>query len=163
MQRPESSIEDALARLMPKAISEEGQRSLDAMLDELCGEEELPAAEVIPIQRRGVKGGWQILVSAGIAACLALIVTFRSETTERGPLAPVAATVPEENLVLVSESDRIEKMSDEGWMEDPQGGMMQAVRMRVVEENSLRDEETGIVVRISEPREELLLIPVNHF
>lgn len=162
MQRPESSIEDALARLMPKAISEESQRSLDAMLDELCGEEE-PAATVVPIQQRSVKAGWQILVTAGLAACLALIVTFRSETIERGSLMPVTSTVPQENLVLVSESDRIEKMSDEGWMADPQGGMMQAVRMRVVEENSLRDEETGIVVRISEPRDELLLIPVNHF
>jgi len=69
----------------------------------------------------------------------------------------------DQNLVLVSESDRIEKMSDEGWMADPQGGMMHAVRMRVVEENSLRDEETGIVVQISEPRDELLLIPVNQF
>lgn len=162
MQRPESSIEDALARLMPKAISEEGQRSLDAMLDELCGEEE-PAADVVPMPRRGVKGGWQILVTSGLAACLALVITFRSETTERGSSMPMAAAIPEQNLVLVSESDRIEKMSDEGWMADPQGGMMQAVRMRVVEENSLRDEETGIVVRISEPREELLLIPVNHF
>jgi len=162
MQRPESSIEDALARLMPKAISEDGQRSLDTMLDELCGEEEEPSA-VIPIQRRGIKGGWQILVTAGVAACLALIVTFRSESTGGAPAAPLVTTAQPQNLVLVSESDRVERMSDEGWMADPQGGMLQAVRMRVVEENSLRDEETGIVVQISEPREELLLIPVNHF
>lgn len=159
MQRPETSIEDALARLMPKAISEEGQRSLDEMLDELCGEEE---SAVVPIKRR-VKGGWQILVSAGIAACVALVVTFRSENTVGLAFTPLAGTVLEQNLVLVSESDRVEKMSDEGWMADPQGGMMQAVRMRVVEENSLRDDETGIVVQISEPRDELLLIPVNHF
>ena len=158
MQRPETSIEEALARLMPKAISETGQRSLDEMLDELCGEE-ISAEE--PVHR--IKGGWQILVSAGMAACVALVVTYRTETQERMPFAPLVTSGLDQNLVLVSESDRIEKMSDEGWMADPQGGMMHAVRMRVVEENSLRDEETGIVVQISEPRDELLLIPVNQF
>lgn len=160
MQRPESSIEDALARLMPKAISEGGQRSLDAMLDELCGEE-IAEEVVAPIRR--IRGGWQILVSAGLAACAALIVTFRAETSNSAPFTMLASAGQHPNLVLISESDRVEKMSDEGWMADPQGGMMQAVRMRVVEENSLRDEETGIVVQISEPRDELLLIPVNHF
>jgi hypothetical protein len=158
VQPPDSSIEDALARLMPKAISEGGQRALDEMLDELHGEE-IP---LVTADRR-IKGGWQILVSAGIAASIALLVTFRLETKVSEPFIPLASMALGPNLVLVSESDRIEKMSDEGWMADPQGGMMQAVRMRVVGENSLRDEETGIVVQISEPRDELLLIPVNEF
>ena len=159
MQRPETSIEDALARLMPKAISEEGQQSLDAMLDEFYGEEDLAP---IAVDRRS-KGAWRVLVPAGIAASVALIATFRPETSEHIVPHPTAAVGLSHNLVLVSESDRIEKMSDEGWMADPQGGMMQAVRMRVIEENALRDEETGIVVHISEPRDELLLIPVNEF
>jgi hypothetical protein len=32
-----------------------------------------------------------------------------------------------------------------------------------VEENSLLDEETGIVMQVSEPREEILLMPVSTF
>jgi hypothetical protein len=48
-------------------------------------------------------------------------------------------------------------------MEDPDGAAMQAVRVRVVEANTLRDEETGIVVQVSEPREEMVLTPVSVF
>lgn len=160
MQRPETSLEEALARLMPQAISEEGQRSLDDMLDELCGNEILVPADVVD---RSSRSAWRILIPAGIAASVALVATFRPDASPRMVSHPIAAAAHGHNLVLVSESDRIERMSDEGWMADPQGGMMQAVRMRVVEENSLRDEETGIVVHISEPRDELLLIPVNEF
>ena len=40
---------------------------------------------------------------------------------------------------------------------------MHAVRLSVVEENSLRDEETGIVMQVSEPRVVIFLLPVNAF
>ena len=63
----------------------------------------------------------------------------------------------------MGESDRIESMTDEGWQEDADGTAMRALRLSVVEENSLRDEETGIVMQVSEPREEILLMPVSAF
>jgi hypothetical protein len=40
---------------------------------------------------------------------------------------------------------------------------MRAMRLSVVEENNLLDEETGIVMQITEPREEFLLVPVSTF
>jgi hypothetical protein len=66
-------------------------------------------------------------------------------------------------MVLVGESDRVEAMTDEGWQEDSDGAPMQATRLRVVEENSLLDEQTGIVMQVSEPREEIFLMPVSTF
>jgi hypothetical protein len=66
-------------------------------------------------------------------------------------------------LVLVGESDRIESMTDEGWQEESDGSAMRTLRLNVVEENSLLDEETGIVMQVSEPREEILLMPVSTF
>ena len=63
----------------------------------------------------------------------------------------------------MGESDRIESMTDEGWQEDSDGSAMRAMRLRVVEENSVLDEETGIVMQVSEPREEILLMPVSAF
>ena len=42
-------------------------------------------------------------------------------------------------------------------------GRVQAVRVRVVEANTLRDEETGIVVQVSDPRDEMILTPVTMF
>lgn len=152
------SIEEMLARLMPPAISGEGQRSLDAMLDELCGEEIPETAEA---KAKVVR--WKIAVPAGIAAAAAFAATFPLIKSQEAPPAPVAAVKPVPEMVLMGESGRIEKTTDEGWVADSQGGTMQAVRVRVVEENTLRDRETGIVVHISEPREELLLFPVNAF
>jgi hypothetical protein len=66
-------------------------------------------------------------------------------------------------MILMGESDRIESMTDEGWQEDSDGSTMRAMRLNVVGENSLLDEETGIVMQVSEPREELLLMPVSTF
>ena len=150
--RDTESIEAMLARLMPTAISEEGQRSMDEMLDDLYGEEtEVPPKKVV----------WK-LVTTGIAAALALFfaVQFQkpNQTTDLASLAD-----DEPGMVLMGESDRIEKMTDEGWMADSEGTTLQAVRVHATEENTLRDERTGIEVRISQPREELLLFPVNAF
>jgi hypothetical protein len=40
---------------------------------------------------------------------------------------------------------------------------MRALRLNAVEENNVRDEESGMVVRISEAREEILLMPISAF
>ena len=75
------------------------------------------------------------------------------------PVPQVAASKAAPGFVLVSESDRIESMTDEGWQEDLDGSAMHALRLVAVEENNVRDEESGMVVRISEPREEILYTP----
>ena len=54
-------------------------------------------------------------------------------------------------------------MTDEGWQEDADGLAMHTLRLKAIEENEVRDERSGMVVLISEPREEILLIPVNAF
>jgi len=154
-------IEAALARLMPPALSEAGQRSIEAMLDELAAAVPQPAARVSPqplwIRRFTLPLG----IAASLAALLALVP--RNPTVAL-PMAMVRpASEMASGLVLVSESDSIETMSDEGWVADPDGGAMQAVRVRVVEANTLRDEETGIVVQVSDPREEMILTPVTVF
>ncbi|MEI7911919.1 MAG: hypothetical protein WCK77_19995 [Verrucomicrobiota bacterium] len=155
-------IEAALARLMPPALSESGQRSIEAMLDDLAA-----AAPQPPAARGWHKPLWtrHLSLPLGIAASLAALLAL----VPRNPSGPQALAMERpavENgsgLVLVSESDRIEEMSDEGWVADPDGAAMQAVRVRVVEANTLRDEATGIVVQVSDPREEMILTPVTVF
>jgi hypothetical protein len=44
-----------------------------------------------------------------------------------------------------------------------EGDALQAVSLRVIEENTLRDRETGYTFNISEPRDELVLMPVTSF
>lgn len=152
-----SEVEAILARLMPAAMSQGGQEDIEAMLDELAGPPVETPEKIVrfPWLRRIVTGG---IAAAGLAA--AWILSMGS------PDAPLVAShsakLPPE-FVLVSESDRIEKMTDEGWQEDTDGSAMRALRLNVVEENSLLDEETGIVMQVSEPREEILLMPISAF
>ncbi len=66
-------------------------------------------------------------------------------------------------LIYLSESDRVEAMSDEGLFVDSGGSAVRKLRVRVIEESQIRDEETGIVVMLTEPREEMYMVPVSTF
>ena len=150
MQAPDP-IETILARLMPPALSEEGQSGMDAMIDELAG----------PSNIVGISWLSRCLIGGGIAAGIgALFAVF--PMIQKGPQSPVAATSPT-GFSIVSESDRIESVTDEGWREDSEGSAMHAVRFKSVQENNVRDNETGMLVQISEPREEVLMMPVSEF
>jgi len=54
-------------------------------------------------------------------------------------------------------------MSDEGLYIDTGGSAVRKVRIRVIEESQIRDEETGFVVMLTEPREEMYMVPVSNF
>jgi hypothetical protein len=148
------SVETILARLMPPALSVSAQQDIEAMLDELAG----PAAVNQPSARswrRWIIGGG---LAASLAAALAIPHLMKPATT---PETVTATHLPE--FLLVGESDRVQSMTDEGWREIPDGSAVRAMRVRVIEENSLFDEETGIVMQVSQPREELLLMPISTF
>ncbi len=150
------AVEAALTRLMPPALSEDCQFEIEAMIDELAGPEVEKIAEMPkPRSQRWVIGSG---IAAAIAGLLAISPFLKTTPGQ------VSAAVSEETsgLVLVGESDRVEAMTDEGWR-DSDGFAMHAVRLNVVAENSLRDVETGITMRISEPREELILTPISAF
>lgn len=165
------SIEAALARLMPPALSESGQRSLEAMLDELASTAPADADRQFFKLRPAM-----VAIPLGIAAALVAWLSLAPREPSASPLSPgppiaaqpVAAALPVaaepgSGLVLVSESDRIETVTDGGWLGDPDGAAMAAVRLRVVEANTFRDEESGIVVQVSDPRDEVILTPVSVF
>lgn len=153
-------IEAALARLMPPAFSDDGQRGIEAMLDELAGDRN----DAKP-SRSGIRRPGPWLIGTGIAAAIGVLwAVMPSARNDSHPVAvAIRSNASSSGLVLVSESSRVESMTDEGWREDADGAAMQALRLNVVDENSVRDEETGMIVRISEPREEILLTPVSAF
>lgn len=156
MQAPDP-IETILARLMPTALSQDGQLEIEAMIDELAGPE---SENVVPISA----GKWLVrsLVGGGIAAAVAGLLALAPMIDGFSPPQVAATSKSPAGFVLVSESDRIESMTDEGWQEED-GSAMHAVRLTAVEENNVRDEESGMVVRISEPREEILYTPISAF
>ena len=171
MQKPDS-IEDILARLMPPALSVEGQRDMEALIDELAGETFASSAPIpIPSGNEPVPPRTRSLwlrrsFGGGIAAAAVALAALTIPLAHKPSQVPVAnADAGEESsgFVLVAESDRVESSTDEGWVEDSDGMAMRALRLNVVEENSIRDEETGIVMQVSEPREEILLMPISAF
>lgn len=147
------SMEAILSRLMPPALSEDGQHEIESMLDELAG---APAVRKQSASRR-----YFPIIVGGIAATLAAaLLIFQIATPP--PRTTAAADTPP-GFLLVGESDRVESMTDEGWHEEADGTTMRAMRLSVVEENSFFDEETGIVMQVTEPREELFLMPISAF
>ena len=154
MQAPDP-IETILARLMPPALSESGQLEIDEMIDDLAGPQ-VASISSGPSLARWMIGGGIAAVAAGLLAALPLLETVSKDPTVAAHKMPVG-------MVLLSESDRIESMTDEGWQESADGSAMHALRVSAVEENSVRDEESGMVVQISEPREEIFLTPISAF
>lgn len=153
----DKSIEAILSRLMPPALSEAGQRDIEAMFDDLATTRAAETNRVAQSPRF-----WSAV--GGIAAAIVAVVVISQslQTTSAPVIARVVDNAPPA-FELVGESDRVEDVRDDGWRESPEGSAMRAMRMRVVEENSLLDRETGIVMRITEPRDELLLMPVSAF
>lgn len=157
MESPEE-IEKALSRLMPAAISEEGKRSLDEMIDGLASGETV--VEVPPS-----KSAWPWLSGIGAAAAAVVIAL----NLPSGSPAPVdvadtpAIVVAEEGIVLIQQTERVENAEPEGWMSETDGVAHRAWRVRVVDEERLRDLETGYEVLVSRPREEVILMPVTAF
>jgi hypothetical protein len=147
-------IEAALARLMPVALSDSGERAIHETLDELAAD--------LPVNRGQTQRGWGI--GLGIAAA-AVVGAFAAWPSLQTP-APAVAVLEEEitsPIEWISNSDRIESLQDEGRISGTDGDALQAVSVRVVAENTLSDRETGYTLRISEPREELVLMPVTSF
>lgn len=156
MQKLESfsEIEDALARLMPTALSDGVQAEISERLGELCGDAQPAGVEDVRFPR------W--IAASGIAAALVLGFVVFSRSGAEISRKPVAAVeVP--GVVILNEADRVERVSDEGLFVDSGGSAVRKVRVRVVEESRIRDEESGIVMTLSEPREEMYLVPVSTF
>ncbi len=152
-----NDVEAALARLMPPSLSDGALDELHSLIDELSGSSPKEIAVFRP------SGAWKI--AGGIAAGL-LAVAGGVTILKQAPAPSVSFSqngIIRADMVLISESDRVESIRDEGWSEQADGSTMHAVRLNLIEENRLMDEETGIVMRVSEPREELFFTPITAF
>ncbi len=164
------AVEAALARLVPVALSQGAQSEIEAIIDEL-------AADAPRVERHAgrIVSGWAWMagrpawwrrtgMGIGVAAALTGGIWLAGNgTPEKHRSVEVASVDFSDGVVLVGESDRVSSMMDIGWSEDYDGAAMQTMHLSVVGENSFLDEETGIVMQVSEPREEFILMPVSTF
>lgn len=147
---PHDEMEKALMRLMPVALSDSAQAAMEARIDELAG------GEVV----RHDFSRWAKWLG-GIAAAVAIGFFLVPSGI---PEAPLAERVPEEEgMVVLTEMDRVEDVRDEGLFVDAGGSAVRKMRVRVIGESRMLDEETGIEVTLTAPREEMYLLPVSTF
>ncbi|RYD33457.1 MAG: hypothetical protein EOP85_20775 [Verrucomicrobiaceae bacterium] len=131
------------------------------MIDDLAGEQP-ETRKVVPIS----SGGWFVRWAAGggIAAALGLLgALYMGDKTVQEPKSGALVQEMSSDLIVVSETDRVESVTDVGLKENADGSTVRALSVRVVETNQVLDKESGIVVEIREPREELLLTPISEF
>ena len=160
MRVPENhaEMEDALRRLMPVALRETMRVETEDLLDDLAGDAETGASSSMRVI------AW--LGAAGIAAAFGIASLFFFKGGVNTSVAkeyPVRAHEQSPELVFLTASDRVQTVTDDGMFVDSGGSAVRKVRVRLVEESSIRDEETGIIVQVTEPREEMYLVPVSRF
>ena len=151
-------MEKALRRLMPAALSETAQAGMEAQLDELSGSVEVLSGDAGVI-RHGFPRRAKWL--GGIAAAVTIgVFAFPFGNQESAPLVGIAE---DDGMVVITELDRVENVLDEGLFVDAGGSAVRKMSVRVVGESRILDEETGIEVTLTEPRREMVLLPVSTF
>ena len=153
------SVEAIFGRLMPPALSADSQGEIENMIDGLAGAE---PEKIVPISSGGWIARWA--AGGGIAAALGLLgALYMGDKTVQEPRNGALVQQMSSGLIVVSETDRVESVTDEGLKANPDGSTVRALRLKAVETNKVLDKESGIVVEIREPREELLLTPISEF
>ena len=161
-------IEKALSRLVPSALSEEGQRSLEDLIDSLAAEE--PAVVEMPAVTRR-PWGW---IAGGIGAAAAAVVISLSmpalaPDAPRLVANPLPGIVPASSqdekggVVLLEQLEKVEAAQPEDWMSETDGVAHRAWRRRVLSQERVQDLQTGYEITVSNPREEVILMPVTAF
>ena len=151
-----SDIEKKLAQLVPPALSEHGQRKLEDVIDDLAGVESVSA-------RSHWRGGLKV---AAIVAVLAVpVVLFQWGGAVKGDHSmDIADVVSFPEMELLTASSRIDGQENDGLIVPVNGTAPHyRYRYRVVEEEKVRDSETGMVVTLRQPRHEVLTIQATSF
>jgi hypothetical protein len=159
MSRPED-IESILARLMPAAMSERAESEIGETIDQMARDAGLDISAIRPTRPR-----WPWVAGIAASAVFAAVVISRPDpnTTPAANAVPSPEAVEAAELVRISHTDTLQSIVEEGWRDDVGGKPHQAVRLHMLAEQRILDEETGIVMTVSQPREEVLLVPVHTF
>lgn len=161
------SIEDKLNRLVPPSVSEAGQGRLEETIDQLARVTPHPDVEPggVPAD---TTGNWPWKATAALALLAVPAVMFKPGEAPSNPsLAsnhPAAEAWNNPVLVVLKTTNRIDGSEDDGLI-IPDDGSIPHFRYRyhVTDEELVRDPETGTVITLRQPRQEVVTIPVTEF
>jgi len=156
METPES-VEAKLSRmLIPRGFSGRGMAECELLIDQLAAES--PSAK--PDRRPWL---WAGGLAASVALAIGLALGLPDDAVP--PLALVDGAAAEiEELFLISESEGVVSAQVAGErLSEEDGSLLQPWQVQVVSEERFRDEQTGEEIRVWQPREEIVLVPVSTF
>ncbi|RYD51239.1 MAG: hypothetical protein EOP83_23555 [Verrucomicrobiaceae bacterium] len=138
---------------------------MDDLIDSLAAGETV--AVELPSVRKPSRLSWFGFGGIGAAAA-AVVVAFSLPQGGKSSVVVENAPVRENptakvDVVLIGSSEVVEDAVPEDWMSETDGVPHQAWRVRVVDQERLRDVETGYEVLVTRPREEVRLMPVTSF
>jgi len=164
---PINSIEEKLARLVPPALSEDGQSRMENMIDELAGVD-------VEVLSRVNRRSW---IWKAVAAIVVLTVPV--VMIQRGEDQPVVdaslAMVDDDmttgfaedlssSMVLLKSVKLIDARENDGLIVPDDGAAPHyRYRYRVIDEEVVRDPESGVEITLRQPRQEVVTIPVTQF
>ena len=173
---PVNTIEEKLRRLVPPALSEEGQLCLEETVDRLA-DVQSEGESSSHSEARIFAWPWQaVAVVAALAIPVIMIQSYGPDDTDRS-LAQVevpnsadqssqmiSQKVWPQEMLLLRSTKLIDAQVDDGLIVPGDGSAPHyRYRYRVVDEERVRDTETGTVVILRQPRQEVVTIPVTQF
>ncbi len=156
-------IERSLEGLAPAALSEEARDSIESMIDSLASEN--PGRNDVREEPRngwGRPAAWMSLAAAVAFGAFGVLTLTQPGAEVPGGQADTGES-GDGGLEWVGRSDRVEEPEDGGLLADEDGGMHRLLRYRVIEEELIRDGRNGMVMRVTGPRDEMMLVPVSTF
>ncbi len=159
------SIEEKLRRLVPPSLSETAQVKLEETIDRLAGVEPHCANTA----KAENKKFWPWKAAAAVALLAAPVVMYQMQSAPQPDallairdVGDVSDLAPE--LVVLKTSCRIDACEDDGLI-IPTDGAAPHYRYRysITNEEQVRDAETGTVITLRQPQQEVLTIPVTQF
>jgi hypothetical protein len=158
------SIEEKLAQLVPPALSDEGQRKLEDMIDDLSGVD--PDLEKSNAAR--FLKGW-VWNAAAVLALSTSIIFIRSSFIDEEHIellthADHIAHSPLAEMVVLSSTKLIGGRENDGLIV-PIDGTTPHYRYRyhVIDQEQVKDPDSGLVITLRQPRQEVLTIPITQF
>ena len=158
------SIEEKLAQLLPPALSDEGQRRLEDMIDDLSGVD----ADLEKSNAGRSPKGWVWKAVAVLALSTSIVIIGSTLVPEERTALLThddQATHGKTSEMVVLTSTKLIGARENDGLIVPNDGTTPHYRYRyhMIDEEQVKDPDSGLVITLRQPRQEVLTIPITQF
>lgn len=165
------TIEEKLQRLVPPVLSEDGLERMNETIDHLARTDDVSRESLTKLSTK--RFTFQTLQRGKVAAIVVALVIptvmihswlSRSRDTSLAVNEPQLTPGVPTQMVLLRSSNVIDARENDGLIV-PYDGAAPHYRYRyhIIDEAQVQDPETGAVITLRQPRQEVVTIPVTQF